>query len=293
MIVPNLRMTRRDRFAQMLANSYYRGDDFWFVHCEFLSGGKFLECQGVGSNHMTQSVNKQIGILPAIKAERHFVKVGLQMLGADLVPSSHDTALQQRECRFYAVRVDVSAEADIFFRRVVHGFMFSFANGSRICGKVIGHDYINIGANVLFDVALHSTVLSIFRMEKPQITVALANPDYDFLIGFSLAATSTAILSADVSFIHFDSTVQHGPVNLFHGATYAVEEIPRRLVRAFTLAPKCTLELHGAHALACLYQQQNSHEPRFKRKVGVVEDRLSEHAELIAALDAFKLFLRR
>jgi len=46
---------------------------------------------------MTQSVNKQIGILATIEAERHLIQVGREMLGAYLVPRSHDAALQQRE----------------------------------------------------------------------------------------------------------------------------------------------------------------------------------------------------
>ncbi len=35
---------------------------------------------------MTQGVDKQIGAFPAIEAEGHLVKVGWEMLCADLVP---------------------------------------------------------------------------------------------------------------------------------------------------------------------------------------------------------------
>ena len=42
----------------------------------FFVGGEVFERQRVGSNHMPQSVEKQIGALAAIKAELHLVQVG-------------------------------------------------------------------------------------------------------------------------------------------------------------------------------------------------------------------------
>jgi hypothetical protein len=50
--------------------------------------GQFLERQSRSRNHMAQRVNEQIGAFPAVKAERHFVQVGWEVLGADLVPRS-------------------------------------------------------------------------------------------------------------------------------------------------------------------------------------------------------------
>jgi hypothetical protein len=41
------------------------------VSCEFMIG------EGGGGNHMSQSINKQVRILPAVKPEAHFLKVGL------------------------------------------------------------------------------------------------------------------------------------------------------------------------------------------------------------------------
>ena len=105
--------------------------------------------------------------------------------------------------------------------------------------------------------------------------------------------TGVALLSAHIGFVHFDSTIQHWTVNLSHGCTNAVEQIPRRFVRAFMLAPEGTLELHGTDALAGLNQEQDGHKPRFERKMGIVKDGLRKYAELIAALDAFKFFLGR
>ena len=75
--------------------------------CWSLSSGESFKRQRVSSNHMAQSIDKQIGTLPAIKAESHLVQVGLQVLGADFVPRSNDAALEQRKCGFDSIRMNV------------------------------------------------------------------------------------------------------------------------------------------------------------------------------------------
>ncbi len=59
-------------------------------------------------NHMTQGIQEQIGIFPAIESERHFFAVGLEMLRVYFVPRTHDPALQERECGFDGIRVHVA-----------------------------------------------------------------------------------------------------------------------------------------------------------------------------------------
>jgi hypothetical protein len=45
---------------------------------------------------MTQGIQKQIGVLPAIETEGHCAPIGRKMLRANLVPCAHDAALQKR-----------------------------------------------------------------------------------------------------------------------------------------------------------------------------------------------------
>ena len=52
---------------------------------------------------MAQRINEQIGALATIEPEGHFVQVGREMFGADLVPTADDSALQKREGRFPSV----------------------------------------------------------------------------------------------------------------------------------------------------------------------------------------------
>lgn len=42
----------------------------------FFLRGQSLKCKYRSRNHMTQRINEQVGIMAAIEAERHFLKVG-------------------------------------------------------------------------------------------------------------------------------------------------------------------------------------------------------------------------
>ena len=50
---------------------------------------KFFKCEHGRGNHMTQGVDKQIGSLATVEAERDFLQVGLQVLRADSMPRSN------------------------------------------------------------------------------------------------------------------------------------------------------------------------------------------------------------
>src|ERR1035441_8159816 len=84
---------------------------------------KRCECERVGCNHMPQRIEKQIGAVAAVKSKRHFVQIGLQVLRADAMPCSNDSALQERESRFDSVGMNVRSKPDVLFRGVVHGLM--------------------------------------------------------------------------------------------------------------------------------------------------------------------------
>src|SRR5207244_1734886 len=76
---------------------------------------------------------------------------------------------------------------------------------------------------------------------------------------------------------------------LDHRGTDAVTEIPCGFVGTFVLSPESAFKLVRTHALACFHEQEHSHKPNVQRQVGVMEDRLCGHAELIGALATFKL----
>jgi len=61
---------------------------------------------------MAQSIHEQVGVLAAIESECHLVQISRKMLRADFVPRSNDSALQQRECRFDRVGMNVPINVD-------------------------------------------------------------------------------------------------------------------------------------------------------------------------------------
>ena len=230
---------------------------------------------------MTHSVDKQVGTLATVKAETHLVQVGLQMLGANLVPTPHNPALQQRESRFNAIGVNVGSEADVLFGAVVYGFVFDIADGLGISRPFICHKYVNISADVFLDVLLQSAALGVGGMEEAQIAAALTDTYNNFLVALAPLPVTPLLLSAYIGFVHLDSTVQQGRLNLFHGATYTMAEVPSGFVGTFVLAPDSPLELHRAHALLGFTQQQGCKEPDRQRQVRVVEDRAARGRELV------------
>src|ERR1035441_5629101 len=143
---------------------------------------------------MAQGIEKQIGTVTAIKAKAHFVKIGLQVLRADAVPSSNDSALQQRESRFNGVGMNVGSKADILFRAVIHGLMPSLADRLAIGAVFVSHYHVNILRNVLLNVPCQSAALGIFRMEEPHIPAALANTNDDELVAVAEPGFAEATL---------------------------------------------------------------------------------------------------
>src|SRR6185312_3842603 len=73
---------------------------FGILGCQLFKGER------IGSDHMAQRIKEQVGTLAAVEPESHFVQIGFQMLCADLVPASDDSALEQRECGFDRIGMD-------------------------------------------------------------------------------------------------------------------------------------------------------------------------------------------
>lgn len=236
---------------------------------------------------MTQSIQEQIGVLPAIKPEAHLFKVGRKMLCADMVPSAHHAALKERESVFDGVCMNVSYDIDFF--GVIDCPVFgrwnarSFDRGW-IGGIVIGKDHVHVFADVFADVLGHCLRLDIIGMEQSKFSIALANPDDDLLVFRTPALVASP---ADVGFIHLNFPVEHWFVRFDHSGPDAMAEIPRGLV-ADSDGP---LNLAGRHPFLSLTKKQCGHEPFRQWQVGVIEDRASRHGELIVTVFAVEQFL--
>src|SRR6266852_2459171 len=126
---------------------------------------------------MTQRVQEQIGALTAIEPKLHFREVGRKMFRADLMPASHNAALQKRESRFHGISVNVGTKPDILFMGVIDRFVLVIADRRLIGWKFIGDDYVHVGTDVLFDVLCQSALAGIFGMEEANVTAALTDSD--------------------------------------------------------------------------------------------------------------------
>lgn len=242
---------------------------------------------------MSQRIEEKIVILSAIESERHFVQVGGQMLGADLVPASCDAAFQERERRFDSVCVNVGSAPDVFFLPVVN-FLMAVAEipkSAPIGGQFIGDDYIHILRDILLNVFCERAHLGIFGMKEAQIAVALANTDDNFLVLTMTPApifSSAARFSADVGFVHLNCSVQHRTASFFHGRADAMTEIPSRLVAHAERA----LNLASGHSFFRFAEQKCGEKPLCERQMGVIENRARRDGELVVAVLAIeKLFV--
>ncbi len=238
---------------------------------------------------MTQSIQEQIRIFPAIESECHLVQVGREMLCADLVPASHDAALQKRERRFDSIGCDASTVliAHVFPCQMIDGLVFGGPYGVFVGGEAIGYKYLNIRANVFANIFCQRPALGVLGMEEPQIAITLSKANNDFFVGESCTLTAATIFPAHVGFVHFDRPIEHGLIYFLHSCTNAVAEIPRRLVAHSQRA----LDLVCGHSLARLAKQQCSDKPLLQRQMGVVENCPGGHAELIVSVLAIEQLL--
>src|SRR6266536_4345949 len=122
---------------------------------------------------MTQGVQEQIGVLPAIEAELHLIQIGRKMLRADLVPRSHDAPLQEAESALDCVGMNVRSEAYIFLLCVIHGLMpiAQFAQSLWVGCQFIRHDHIHILRDIFLDISGQSSALCVLSMKESQLAI--------------------------------------------------------------------------------------------------------------------------
>src|SRR5258708_4838715 len=114
---------------------------------------------------MTQGVQEQIRVLPAIETEAHLFQIGREVLCGNSVPSSNDAALKQRKCGFYSVGVDVSDYVASF--AVVDSLVIApsgLPHSDHVRNVVIGEDDFHILADILADVLGKSSRFRILRV---------------------------------------------------------------------------------------------------------------------------------
>src|SRR5579863_998763 len=90
-----------------------------------------------------------------------------------------------------------------------------------------------------------------------------------------------ALDAADVRGVNFDFTKEIRGVLVLHRLADTVCHVPRGAIGADA---KVLFELVRRHALLCVYDQRESHEPLCKRQVRVIEDGAGRGRELLRAI---------
>jgi hypothetical protein len=124
---------------------------------------------------MTQGIEEQIGIFPAIETEAHLFEIRREMLGANSVPRSHDSTLEKREGRFYGVGVNLSDYVNFLAVIDLPVSRRKFTHRTGISGKIIGNEYVHILADILADVSRQRTRLGVRRMKETQLATTLTD----------------------------------------------------------------------------------------------------------------------
>ena len=228
---------------------------------------------------MTQGIQEQVGVFPAVESERHFVEVSSKMLRANLVPRSHDSALQEREGTFNRIGVDVADYVDVL--AVIDGFVSvaEFAECPWIGREIIGHNHIYIFGNVLADIFCESALLRVCGMEESKVAISLTDSDNNLLLSLGDFLASSENFATNIGFVHFNRSVEHLFIHFHHCSADAMAEIPRRLIAD----SKSALNLASAHPFLRFTEKQRREKPFRQRQVRVIEDGPCHDAELIVA----------
>ena len=234
-------------------------------------------------NQFKHGIPKQERVLSIVETPRHFVKVGWKMLRRDPMPRSHNPALQERECRFDRVGMNVAVNVDlgaVWNRLMLAGRDADALQGERVGNELIRHNHVNIFAHIFLDVFRQGAGLRILSMKKAEIAAALPDADNYFFRFLASVDAPTDLFAAYIGFIYFDCAIQLLKGNIFgHSMTDAVTEIPCRAV----VNSEHPLKLVSRHSLAGLAEQIDGQKPLSKWQVRIVENRASRNGELIAA----------
>src|SRR5205823_6854363 len=109
----------------------------------------------------------------------HLLQVSGEMFGANSVPSANDSALKQRERRFYGISVNVTSYIDLIF--VANGLVpiSLTAHCEGIRGMFIGDNHINIFAHIVCNNLVDGVGLYIVCMDEANVAAALPDADHN------------------------------------------------------------------------------------------------------------------
>lgn len=203
------------------------------------------------------------------------------MLCTDSMPRTHHAALEQAKSGLDGVGVNVAH--NIRLLTVIDDLVprdSRLLHSDRMRSEIVGHNHVNIFADVLADKLGERTGFGISGMEHPKIAVALTDADNDFFVLVFADVTFAAIPSANIGFVKFYGAAKFRFRGGRHSSANPVAQVPRCFVTTDSESP---LDLASRHSLFRFAHQHDRSEPSHKWKMGIIENTASGHAELEVA----------
>ncbi len=233
--------------------------------------------QSFGGHNAPERVHKNVRVTPVIVSPLQLFEVAVDMLGADFMERPDDRPLEQRPDALDAVGVHVPYNPLLggvvgrFVARVVVG-------DTKVRLQFIGVDGISVVTDCLVDKLMERVMPDVRNALEADLAASLNGASNVDLV----SSTGLAALPADHRLIHLHDAEQRRSDQgvVAHRLADTVAEVPRCPVGTNA---EHFLHLVRADALLRYTHQVDGEEPLPQRQVGVVHDRLSRHAELVAA----------
>src|SRR5260370_8362609 len=149
------------------------------------------------------------------------------MFDAHLMIRANNRAFQETPHAFNSVSVNVTDNP--FLCGVINPTMFGIGVlNAPISGHFVSVDRFGVWRGIVMNKFVQRRFVSVRNNLQSDFAPTLNGSNGDGLISF-VATAHTMSLSADISFIHFNDTAQKIAVNLAHGRTDTVAQIPSRL----------------------------------------------------------------
>ena len=237
---------------------------------------------------------ENIRVVTIIMPERKLRKIKREIILADVVKRTHNSALEERPKRIEVLGMNFSAHILAF--SMVNGFVRIARLQVFVANPLICCDKTNFIVNRPAHEAFKRRRRGIFDYLANYIAFTgdcannanLSRADTASTSMLSILSVSVFVLAADESFIHLDLAHELGKVGIYHRRTDTMAHIPGRSVVA---APDLSVDLKGADTLLTLGHKVNDLEPRLKRIVGVFKYRLCNDRETVAVSAAAVLVL--
>ena len=219
--------------------------------------------------------SEDVRILPIVVAELEFSDVEWQILFADLMEASHDTALNQRpetlDC------LCVNRADDVMSVNMANDAVRKPLSEIVIGIVIVGAKQAYFGGNGLADKFVNRCLICAKHDTSDYIAFALYGTNdgrFSFVIAAPASVTplvpmAVFVLSADVGFINFDNAAKFLGIFLNERASDFVAHFPGGFVRAKT---HVTHDLKRTHALFTGQHKVGNSEPSAKWFISVLKD---------------------